>query len=147
MRSQKEMTETELRNQELNRHEEIVDRNVEHHQAVNLDEKKRGIAVANQNSAIARIINFVYFLFGALELLLAVRVILHLVGANPGNGFANFINVLSAPFVALFASLLQNPALNETAVLEVTTIIAMLVWAIVGWLVGRLIWLVLSRPR
>jgi hypothetical protein len=147
MRRQKEMTETELRNQELNRHEEIVDRNVEHHQAVNLDEKKRGIAVANQNSAIARIINIVYFLFGALELLLAVRVILHLVGANPGNGFANFINVLSAPFVALFASLLQNPALNETAVLEVTTIIAMLVWAIVGWLVGRLIWLVLSRPR
>ena len=141
------MTETELRNQELNRHEEIVDRNVEHHQAVNLDEKKRGIAVANQNSAIARIINIVYFLFGAVELLLAVRVILHLIGANPGNGFANFINVLSAPFVALFASLLQNPALNETAVLEVTTIIAMLVWAIVGWLVGRLIWLVLSRPR
>jgi hypothetical protein len=107
------MTANELHNQELNRHEEIVDRNVEHHQAVNLDEKKRGIAVANQNSAIARIINIVYFLFGALELLLAVRVILHLVGANPGNGFANFINVLSAPFVALFASLLQNPALNE----------------------------------
>ena len=141
------MTQSELRNQELNRHEEIVDRNVEHHQAVNLDEKKRGIAAANQNSAIARIINIVYFLFGALELLLAVRVILHLVGANVGNGFANFIDVLSSPFVALFASLLQNPALTETAVLEVTTIIAMLVWAIVAWLLGRLIWLVLSRPR
>ena len=96
------MTQSELRNQELNRHEEIVDRNVEHHQAVNLDEKKRGIAAANQNSAIARIINIVYFLFGALELLLAVRVILHLVGANVGNGFANFIDVLSSPFVALF---------------------------------------------
>ena len=132
------MTQSELRNQELNRHEEIVDRNVEHHQAVNLDEKKRGIAAANQNSAIARIINIVYFLFGALELLLAVRVILHLVGANVGNGFANFIDVLSSPFVALFASLLQNPALTETAVLEVTTIIAMLVWAIVAWLLGRL---------
>ena len=141
------MTDTELRNQELNRHEEVVDRNVEHHQAVNLDEKKRSIEAANQNSTIARIINIVYFLFGALELLLLVRVILHLVGANAGNGFANFINVLSAPFVALFASLLQNPALGETAVLEVTTLIAMLVWAIVGWLVGRLLWLVLSRPR
>jgi hypothetical protein len=32
-------------------------------------------------------------------------------------------------------------------VLEITTMIAMIVWAIVGWLVGRLIWLVLSRPR
>ena len=141
------MTTNELRNQELSRHEEIVDRNIEHHQDVNLDEKKRGVAAANQNSAIARVVNIVYFLFGALELLLVVRVILHLVGANPGNGFANFIDVLSSPFVALFASLLQNPTLGGTAVLEVTTIIAMFVWALVGWLVGRFIWLALSRPR
>jgi len=141
------MTGHELRNQELNRHEEQVDWNIEHHQAVNLDEKKRGIAAANQNSAIARIVNIVYYLFGILELLLVVRVILHLVGANAGNSFANFIDVLTAPFVALFASLLQNPALGGTAVLEVTTIIAMLVWGIVAWLIARLIWLVMSRPR
>jgi hypothetical protein len=141
------MTENELRNQELGRHEERVDRNIEHHQAVNLDEKQRRIEAANQNSSVARIVNIVYYLFGILELLLVVRVILHLVGANASNGFANFIDVLSAPFVALFASLLQNPTLGGTAVLEITTIIAMLVWAIVAWLVGRLIWLVLSRPR
>jgi YggT family protein len=141
------MAGNELRNQELNRHEEIIDRNIEHHQAVNLDEKKRGIAAANQNSGIARIVNIVYFLFGALLLLLAVRVILQLVGANAENGFASIIYGLSAPFVALFASLLQNPTLGGASVLEITTIIAMLVWAIVGWLVGRLIWLMLSRPR
>jgi hypothetical protein len=141
------MTDSELRNQELNRHKEKVDRNIEHHQAVNLDEKQRGITVANQNSSVARIVNIVYFLFGALELLLAVRVILHLIGVNAENGFASFIYGLSAPFMALFASLLQNPTLGGASVLEITTIIAMLVWAIVAWLVGRLIWLVLSRPR
>lgn len=141
------MTENELRNQELGRHEEKVDRNVERHQNLNLEEKTRGIAAANQNSSVARIINIVYFLFGALELLLAIRVVLHLVGANADNGFASFVYGLSAPFVALFASLVQNPTLGGTAVLEITTIIAMLVWAIVAWLVGRLIWLALSRPR
>jgi len=141
------MTESELRNQELGRHEERVDRNVERNQALNLDEKKRGIAAANQNSIIARIVHIVYFLFGALELLLAVRVILYLVGVNTDNDFASFIYGLSAPFVALFTSLLQNPTLGETAVLEVTTMVAMLVWAIAGWLMGQLIWLVLSRPR
>ena len=36
------MVETELRNQELTRHEEKVDPNVERHQAMNLDEKKQG---------------------------------------------------------------------------------------------------------
>lgn len=141
------MTQNELRNQELSRHEEKVDRNVEHHQAMNLDEKKRGIAAANQNSTTARIVNIIYFLFGAVELLLLIRVVLHLVGANPGNGFANFVDTLSSPFVALFATLVQNPTLGGTSVLEITTLIAMLVWAIVAWLVGRLVWLVLSRPR
>jgi len=141
------MTENELRNQELNRHEERVDQNVERHQAMNLGEKKRGIAVANQNSAVARIVNIVYFLFGALELLLAVRVIFYLISVNPDNGFARFIYDLSSPFVSLFASLLENPTLGTTGVLEVTTLIAMLVYATAAWLVGRLIWLTLSRSR
>ena len=141
------MTENELRNQELIRHEARVDQNVERHQAMNLDEKKRGIAVAHQNSAVARIVNIVYFLFGTLELLLAVRVIFYLISANPNNGFASFINELSSPFVALFASLLQNPTLGATGVLEITTLIAMLVYAILAWLLGRLTWLTLSRSR
>jgi hypothetical protein len=141
------MAQNELRNQEFGRHEAEVDRNVERHQDLNLDEKNRGIATANQNSGVARIVNIVYFMFGALELLLAIRVILHLVGVNAENGFAIFIYGLSSPFVALFASLVQNPVLTATSVLEITTIIAMLVWAIVAWLAGRLLWLVLSRPR
>lgn len=142
-----EITENELLNQELSRHEENIDRNIEHHQAVNLGEKQRGIATANQNSAVARIVNIVYFLFGTLEMLLAVRVILHLVGVNADNGFASFIYGLSEPFVALFASLLQNVSVGGTSVLEVTTLIGMLVWAIAAWLLGRFIWLVMSRPR
>ena len=141
------MTGRELRHQELNRHEEQVDRNIEQHQDLNLDEKNRGIATANQNSAVARIVNIVYFMFGAVLLLLAVRVILQLVGVNAENAFASFIYGLSAPFVALFASLVQNPTLGGVSVLEITTLIAILVWAIVAWLAGRLIWLLLSRPR
>jgi YggT family protein len=141
------MTANELRNQELNRHEEKVDRNVEQHQDVNLDEKNRGIAAANQNSTVARVVNIVYFLFAALELLLLVRVGLHLIGANAGNGFVSLIDGLSLPFVALFAGLLQNPTMGGAGVLEITTLIAMLVWAIVAWLLGRMVWLVLSRPR
>ncbi len=120
---------------------------LQHNQELNLHENERSIRAANQNSSIARIVNIVYFLFGVLGLLLAVRVVLHLIGANADNGFANFIYGLSEPFVALFASLLKNPVLSTTAVLEVTTLIAMLVYAIAAWIIGRLIWLMLSRPR
>jgi len=125
----------------------MTEYDLQHNVELNVHEKERSIAAANQNSAIARVVNIAYFLFGALELLLAVRVILHLVGANADNGFADFIYGLSAPFVALFVSLLKNPVLSMTAVLEVTTIIAMIVYAMLAWLIGRLIWLALSRPR
>lgn len=141
------MVQNELRNQEQLRHEERVDRNVEHHQAINLDERERGIDVANQNSTVARVVHIIYFGFGILELLLVLRVILHLVNANPANSFANFIDGLSYPFVALFANLVPNPILGTSSVFEITTVIAMLVWAMVAWLVGRLVWLILSRPR
>ena len=141
------MTQNELLNQEVIRHEEEVDRNVERHQDLNLHEKTRHIAAANQNSTVARIVNLVYLLFGALELLLAVRVVLQMVGANPANGFANFVYALSSPFVALFSTLLQNPTLGTSGVLEVTTFFALIVYAIVAWLLGRMIWLGLSRPR
>jgi YggT family protein len=125
----------------------MTESNLQHNQELKLHENERSITAANQNSSIARIVTIVYFLFGALELLLAVRVLLHLLGANADNGFANFIYAFSEPFVALFTSLLHNPALSTTAVLELTTIIAMLVYAILAWLIGRLVWLALSRPR
>ena len=82
-----------------------------------------------------------------MVLLLTVRVVLQLIGANADNAFANFIYGLSTPFVGLFATLLQNPALSATSVLEVTTMIAIIVYAIAAWLIGRLVWLMLSRPR
>jgi YggT family protein len=125
----------------------MTDSNLQQQQELTLHEQERGIAAANQNSSVARIVNIVYSLFGTLELLLAVRVVLHLIGANAENGFASFIYGLSQPFVVLFSSLVQNPVLSTTAVLEITTILAMIAYAIAGWLAGRVIWLILSRPR
>lgn len=141
------MTQNELRNAELNRHEEVVDRNIEEHQDLNLKERERGISAANQNSTVARIVHIMNYVVGALELLLVIRFVLHLLGANPASTFASFIDGLSYPFVVLFSNLVQNPAVGTTGVLELTTLIAMLVWAIVAWLIGRLFWLLLSRPR
>lgn len=141
------MAQNELHKQELLRHQEQVDRHIEQQQALYLAEKERGIAAANQNSTVARIVHIIYYSFGVLELLLLLRVVLHFVNANSGNSFANFIDGLSYPFVALFANLVANPVFGTNSVLEVTTLIAMLVWAIVAWVVGRLVWLTLSRPR
>src|SRR5258708_19016886 len=112
-----------------------------------VEEQKRSIDAANQNSAIARIVRIIYFIFAVLEALLGLRVILHLLGANPENAFANLIYAITQPFVALFATLFADPKLGGFAVLELTTIVAMIVYAVIAWIIGRVIWLALSRPR
>jgi len=132
---------------EVVRHEQTVDRISEQNQRLNLAENKRAVDAANQNSAIARVVNVVYYLFGIVEVVLMVRVLLHLVADNSGNAFANIMDAISYPFVVLFTTLLKNPILGTNSVLEITTIVAMVVWAIVAWLVARFVWLVLSRPR
>ena len=141
------MSQNDLQDLEAARHAQQVNRAIEHDQALNLEQKQQSIARANQNASVARVVNIVYLVFGALQLLLVVRILLQLTGANAGNGFADFIYSLSSPFVALFSNLVQNPTFGNNAVFEITTVFAMLFYAIVAWLVGRAIWLVLSRPR
>ncbi len=114
---------------------------------LNNREEQRRFSAANWNSAVARLVRIIGFLFMALELLLLARVILRGLGANPQNIFANLIYQLSQPFVNVFANLFRNPPVGPGAVLELTTLVAMFAYAVLGWIIGRVIWLLLSRPR
>ncbi len=125
----------------------MTDQDIQRSRELALAERQRAIAAANQNAAVARIIRIIDFIFGVLEVLLALRIILRALGANPDNFFASLIYGITSPFVALFSTLFTNPVLGRTAVLELTTIVAMIVYAILAWIIGRILWLVLSRPR
>jgi hypothetical protein len=54
--------------------------------------------------------NILYILFGLLEILLAFRFVLLLLGANRDSGFVSFVYALSAPFVAPFYGIFPNVA-------------------------------------
>lgn len=114
---------------------------------ISAQEEQRRVAAANQNSAVARIVNICYFVFSALDLLLGIRILLHALGANPANIFANIIYQLSQPFANVFLSLFPNPQLGQNGVLELTTIVAIFAYAFLGWLIAKIIWLAFSRPR
>jgi hypothetical protein len=124
-------------------YENDLKRNVQ----LNTHEKERELAAANWNSAVARLVRIIGFLFMALEMLLAARVILHGLGANAQNVFANVIYQFSQPFVNVFVTLFRNPQVGPGAVLELTTLVAMFAYAALGWFIGRVVWLLLSRPR
>lgn len=82
---------------------------------------------------------------GVLEILLGLRFALRLIAANPDTGFTQFIYGTSALFVGPFRALVENPT-AEGMVLEVTTLIAMAVYALLFWIVLRFVPLMVERP-
>lgn len=81
----------------------------------------------------------IYWLTNALLALLAVRVVLSLLGANHSNAFASFIYALSYPFVAPFFGLFGYTMKYGVARFELETLVAMLVYGLVGYGIARLI--------
>lgn len=84
-------------------------------------------------------------IFGAIEILLAFRLVFKLLGANPVNGFVNGIYTVSQFFVSIFESIFSRATtggIETTSVLEPATLIAMVVVALIAWGVMKLI-----KPR
>lgn len=88
----------------------------------------------NQSRANIRywITTVTYFLLGVLEIILGLRVLFHLLGANQGNSFIVFLYDLSHVFVAPFNGIFNDQALGRS-VFEMSTLIAMLVYALIAW--------------
>lgn len=97
---------------------------------------------ARRYEAASRLVNGVYYLAGALEVLLFIRFILRLTGANPVNTFAAFIYGLSNIFIAPFATLFNDPIIEQTRAFDVNALVAIAVYALLAWLAARLIWLI-----
>ncbi|HEY5158576.1 MAG TPA: hypothetical protein VII93_11500 [Anaerolineales bacterium] len=88
----------------------------------------------------------VWLFLGILEALLALRFGLKLIGANPESPIAVFIYGFTSLFLFPFAGLTGTPAAGGM-VLEIPTVIAMVVYALIGWAIERIIWLIFYRPR
>ena len=84
----------------------------------------------------------IYYILGVLEVLLAFRWIFKLLGANPNSGLVSFIysitRVFLVPFTAIFRSA-TTEGIETRAVLEPSTIIAMLVYALIAWGIVKII--------
>ena len=102
------------------------------------------VAAERRNSGF-QLSRIAWTLLGILEILLAIRFVFKLIAANPNSGFAQFIYNITGPFLAPFAGLTATPATGGV-VLEVTTLIAMVVYALFVWIVVALLQALLDRP-
>ena len=99
----------------------------------------------DQRIATIKLTQIVWLLFGLLEALIALRIGLKLIGANPANPFAAFIYALTGIFLWPFAGLVGNPGAGRL-VLEVSSLVGLLVYALVAWALVKLIWVLFYRP-
>ncbi len=85
------------------------------------------------------LIYFNNLVFGLIELIIALRLILKLFGANPSTPFVAWVNGVSDSLIYPFQGIFPSPVLSGGFVLEVSAIIALLVYAIVGYIIGEII--------
>ena len=101
---------------------------------------------AGRRMAAYRVQQLIYWIFGLIEGLIAIRFVLKALGANPSAGFAEFIYAITAPLVAPFVGLFGNPT-GQGSVLEMASIVALIVYALLAWLLSRLAWILLADNR
>lgn len=100
---------------------------------------------AERRILFAQIVRIAWTILGLIEILLGLRFVLKLIAANPDSGFGSLIYGVSGVFTAPFAGLVTTPVTGGT-VLELTTLIAMAVYALFFWIVVRVIGTVADRP-
>lgn len=82
--------------------------------------------------AIFRSYQIIWYVLGVIEVLLAFRIVLKLLGASTYSGFTNFIYSMSSPFTMPFSGILGT-TVSSDSVFEWSTLIAMAVYAVVAY--------------
>jgi hypothetical protein len=86
--------------------------------------------------------NIIWYILGIIEVLLALRFVLKLFGANPASSFVSFIynvtGVLTAPFDSIFG-VTRTIAGQTHSVFEPSILVAAAIYALIGWGIVKLI--------
>lgn len=104
-------------------------------------------AYGERRAGAWRAVQAVYLVFAVIEGLIAIRFILKALGANPTAGFSSFMYNVTDPLLAPFAGMFGTPAASNGGVLEIHAIVGFVVYALLAWLVTKLVRLLLGETR
>lgn len=102
--------------------------------ATSVTEADRTVEKTNSSVVAARV---VWYIVGFILVLLAIRVILFLLGANQGSAFVDFIYAISGVFAAPFTGIFPAPTYGQFF-FDTASVVAMVVYALVGWGITKL---------
>src|SRR5258706_2430418 len=88
--------------------------------------------VFDKKKTIFRFTQVIWYILGVMEVLLAFRVVLKALGANPFIGFTSFIYTITDPLVIPFQGILRTSVTGNSTI-EWSTLIAAAVYVCVAW--------------
>jgi len=88
----------------------------------------------------------VWFVFGAIEIFVAIRFVLILLGANAEAGFVKLIYAVSGVFMAPFFAIFSTDTVSG-ATFEWSALVAIAVYALIAWGIVALIGVVSPRKH
>jgi hypothetical protein len=75
----------------------------------------------------------VWWVFGAVDVIIALRFVLRLLGANPAAGFTSFVYTLSGIPMAPFLAVFPTEKIQGASVFELSALLAIAIYALVAW--------------
>jgi len=88
----------------------------------------------------------VWLVFGILEVMILLRIALKVLGANAASPIATFIYGFTDLFLLPFKGLTATPAAGGM-VLEISSLIAVVIYALIAYALAKIIWVIFYRPR
>ena len=102
----------------------------------------KNTSVKSQATSSQTVEYLIFFFFGALEILLAFRLVLKLTGASISSAFVGLIYGLTGVFILPFEGIFRRgfaQGLETTSVLEPATLVAIIVYAFLAWGIVKLL--------
>jgi uncharacterized protein YggT (Ycf19 family) len=92
-----------------------------------------------------RAIEVIYLVFGIVDVVLLTRLVLKLLAANPHAGFTSFVYGVSDSLMVPFRGILPTTAVTGRSVFELSVVIAIIIYSLVGFGLARLVAISFSR--
>lgn len=93
------------------------------------------MALYRYPSTASLIMYITYVIIGFIELLITLRIILKLFGANVGAPFVAWVYATTAPLLQPFIGMFPSPVLDGRFVIEFSALFALIIYGLIAYLV------------
>ena len=106
--------------------------------------QQRSVSHTSQTSGVVIAQRIIWFIAGVINILIAIRFVLLLLGANQSAGFVDFIYGITGALVAPFVGIFGQPVYGQFT-FDWSSVLAIVVYSLVAWGLAKL--LTLNRPK